>query len=117
MEKIIEKRREMRKPALNKAKRFIECVNKKLRVHKAVLIGSYARGDFNRWSDIDILLIVEDDPPDNPLSRLDLIADCLYIGPLIEPILLTIEEYGKLKRKNNPIVSAMIKYGIVLHEE
>lgn len=34
----------------------------------AILIGSYARGDFNKWSDVDVLLIAEF--AGNPLERL-----------------------------------------------
>lgn len=29
----------------------------------ALLYGSYARGDFNEWSDIDALLVVENELP------------------------------------------------------
>jgi len=116
MEKIIEKRKGIRECVLKKAKLFIDCVNNRLRVNKAVLIGSYARGDFNKWSDIDILIIVDDDLPNNPLDRLDLITDCLYIDPLIQPILITIKEYRRLKKKNNPVVTDATRHGVVLFE-
>jgi len=35
----------------------------------ALVYGSYARGDFNEWSDIDVLLVVEDNLPRNPLEE------------------------------------------------
>jgi Nucleotidyltransferase domain. len=33
------------------------------------MIGSYARGDFNRWSDVDLVVI--SDFKGNPLERLE----------------------------------------------
>jgi len=47
-----------------------------------ILYGSYARGDFNLWSDVDILVVVSDDVklPDKPYKRLDPILDLLRPG-------------------------------------
>ena len=42
---------------INEVKEFAEEVKKKLGKVTVVLYGSYARGDFNLWRDVDILLI------------------------------------------------------------
>jgi len=39
----------------------------------AVLVDSYARGDFNLWSDVDVLLI-SDSFPERPLERLKMLT-------------------------------------------
>ncbi len=115
MEGIIEKRRKMRSIALKKAYSFTECVSKKLRVYKSILIGSYARGDFNVWSDIDLLSIADDNLPLNPIRRFDIIIDCLSNFPSIEPIILTIDEFNNLRKKKNPVAIDADMIGIQIY--
>ena len=68
-----------------------------------ILIGSYARGNFNLWSDIDILLISES-LSGNPIKRLK----ALDIPPGFQVIPLTLKEYEKLLlRKGNFIMEAV----------
>ncbi|MUM63760.1 hypothetical protein D1867_00500 [Acidianus infernus] len=62
-------------------------------------MGSYARGDFNVWSDVDIL-IIGDFKEENPLKRLEKID----FPPGFEVIPLTEEEFKKALEKNNPII-------------
>ena len=47
----------------------------------AVLHGSYARGDFGEWSNVDVLVVVKGPLPKSPLKRLDLVEECLARGP------------------------------------
>ncbi len=66
MEKIVEERMRKAYQPLSKAREFIECVGKIFNnIDLAILFGSYARGDFNEWSDIDILIVVGDKLPKN----------------------------------------------------
>ena len=51
---IIEKRIEERKRIIRKAHEYSLTLEFKATV---ILIGSYARGDFNLWSDVDIMII------------------------------------------------------------
>ena len=51
---IIEKRIEERKRIIRKAQEYSLTFEFKATV---ILIGSYARGDFNLWSDVDIMII------------------------------------------------------------
>ena len=114
MEEIIKRRIIAREAAIKKAKSFVECVGAYLSVRKAILIGSYARGDFNISSDIDILIVVDDDLPNNPIKRLDLVETCLFKHINIEPIIINVSEYNKLKDKRNPVIVEAEKYGIQL---
>ena len=63
MEKVVELRRRMREEALKKAEAFAGCVKSKLGKVTAILFGSYARGDFNVWSDIDLLIVTDSAQP------------------------------------------------------
>ena len=87
---IIEKRRRQREEMIERVTEFARQLNNKCTV---LLIGSYARGDFNLWSDVDLLII--GDFTGNPLQRLKNID--LPAG--FEAILLTPEEFNIRKGK------------------
>lgn len=116
MEKIIEFRKKLREEALKKARIFAECVRKIGKV-TVIVFGSYARGDFNVWSDIDVLVITDAALPPNPLKRLDMIEECLAIVSEIEPIILTINEFRDRLRKRDPAIIEAIDKGIVILDE
>ena len=64
---VIEKRRRLREQAINK-EALSWAAGLPFKV-TAMLVGSHARGDFNLWSDIDVVLISED-PEGGPIERL-----------------------------------------------
>ena len=66
LERIIERRRALRNRAIEVAREFAECASSKLGKIVAVLHGSYARGDFGEWSDVDVLVVVEGPPAEEP---------------------------------------------------
>jgi len=115
MEGIIRKRMKEREYIIKYASDFVECISRIYNVEEAYLFGSYARGDFNEWSDIDVLLIVKGNIPENPIARLSIAHPCLKRFPLIEVVILTKEEYDNLKIKKNPLALDVIKHGIKLH--
>ena len=80
---VLEQRLRMREKAVSIARRYVERMRGRVGPLTAILVGSYARGDFNKWSDID-LLIVSPNLPRNPLKRLDLLQDPEYLE--IDPI-------------------------------
>jgi predicted nucleotidyltransferase len=77
-----------------------------------VLIGSYARGDFNLWSDVDILLITEFSSK-NPLERLKHI-DTL---PGYEIIPLTPNEFDRLLQKGDPMAVEAASEGVIIKDD
>jgi len=106
---IIKERRRLRERRIEEAREWASKIP--LRV-TAVLIGSYARGDFNLWSDIDILLISEDfagRPPDR-LKNID-------VPPGYQVIALTYKEFKTLMGRRERIVIEAIEYGIVLRDD
>jgi predicted nucleotidyltransferase len=110
--KVIEERVREREEAVRGAREFAVCVSQKLGKVTAILFGSFARGDFNVWSDIDVLIVAEN-LPQKPLERLSTIDVCLSRFPRVEPILITIEEFVKMKKKSVAVIEA-VERGIVL---
>ncbi len=106
---IIEKRVKQRKSIIDETAAFSSHLNFKC---TSILIGSYARGDFNLWSDIDLLIIGEFKSK-NPIERLKSID----LPPGYEAVLLTAEEMEKMKAKNNKFITEALKDGIVLRDD
>lgn len=115
MERVIEERRRAREKALEEARIFSLCVLEKFERASIAVFGSYARGDFGEWSDIDVLVVVED-APSNPLRRLDIVEECLAKAPRVEPIIVTLKEYRELVEKGNPVVVDVREHGVVLFD-
>jgi predicted nucleotidyltransferase len=109
MEEIIKKRIEKRNKIINEAKKFVFSLKGK---YTAFLIGSYARGDFNTGSDVDILLI-GDFMDENPLKRLlNLDFPAGY-----EVIALTEQEFWIALKNNDPIIWDVLAKCIVLRDD
>jgi len=105
---IIEKRKQIREKIIKEAKEWAEKLKGK---YTAILIGSYAKGDFNLWSDVDVVLI--SDFKGNPLERLKNID--MPAGYEIIP--LNIEEFIRLLKKKDPIAKDVMKYKIILRDD
>jgi hypothetical protein len=72
-----------------------------------LLIGSYSRGDFNLWSDIDLLLVFDEDLPKSPLKRHEMVVELLE--PNMEAHIITLKELHTLLRKGNPYLIRALK--------
>jgi len=116
MEGVIEYRRRLREEAIRKAQVFAECVGRVGRV-TVIVFGSYARGDFNVWSDIDVLVVTDTPLSSNPLRRLDMIEDCLLATSGIEPVILTVEEFKSRLRKRDPVAIEAVEKGVTVVDE
>ncbi len=78
------------------------------------LYGSVARGDFNFWSDVDVLLAAED-LPNHPLERLGLLLR--LAPPGVEPIGYTKAEFEALLAKRHPNLLALLKEAVCLRDD
>ena len=83
--------------ALEKARIVAERFLERFGPVTVLLHGSYARGDFNSWSDVDIVLVSRVFRGVRPLDRYSLVAD--IIEPSVEPVLLTPEEFERIVAK------------------
>jgi Nucleotidyltransferase domain. len=106
---IVEERLKAREAAIIRVAEWVRALNFPL---TAVLIGSYARGDFNVWSDVDVLL-VSDSFPARPLDRLKMIDP----PEGVEAIPLTPADFHRLRRKKNLLVIEAERYGVVLRDD
>lgn len=106
---IIERRINQRKAVIDSAREFSRNLNFKC---TAVLIGSYARGDFNLWSDVD-LLIISDFKENNPVDRLRSID----FPPGYEIIPLNVREVEKMCSKGSKFIQDAFREGVVLRDD
>ncbi|MBA2245792.1 MAG: nucleotidyltransferase domain-containing protein [Gemmatimonadetes bacterium] len=97
---ILDRRRAQRQELLDRAESYVAEVEARFPVRRAVVFGSVARGDFNLWSDIDLLLVIEG-MMGNPLERMDAVEPR---PPLVQPVIWTPEEWHAQRARGNQIV-------------
>lgn len=114
MHRALERRRREREEALQKATRYALTLKETLGPLTAVLCGSFARGDFNLGSDIDVVIIC-DALPSHPLKRMEVLYACVDGG--IEPKGYTRKEFLGLLRKGHPTAVDALAEGLVLCDD
>ncbi len=107
---VIERRRAQRAELIASARRFAEALDPSLDVQAVLVFGSVARGDFNLWSDIDVLVVAAG-VPDRFLDRLDALG---RPAARIEPIVWTPSEWRQQLRRRNPIALEAVTHGVWL---
>ncbi|RLG85713.1 MAG: nucleotidyltransferase domain-containing protein [Thermoprotei archaeon] len=105
---ILRERRKHREEVIKEAKQWALKLPFKASI---ILIGSYARGDFNLWSDVDVVVIAEF--KGSPLERLKR----LNTPPGYEIIPLTPSEFQRLLKKNNPLAIEVVSRGVILRDD
>lgn len=110
VESVIARRRAERARLLDRGRTFVESLGSRLRVRAAVVFGSVARGDFNRWSDIDLLVLAEELPA-GAGDRLDALG---IWPPGLQPIVWTPQEWRDQLARGNPIATDAVATGIWL---
>ncbi len=114
MPKWLQERKRKREELMELAKQFAERAHAALGAVTVWLYGSVARGDFNFWSDVDVLLVAEQ-LPDHPLKRQDLL---MRIAPLkVEPIGYTKDEFEHLLARRHPNLIALLREAICLRDD
>lgn len=105
--RVIARRRRERDELVEKARRFAEGLDPDLGVRSAVVFGSVARGDFNVWSDID-LLVIADRLPERPQDR----GAALGAAPRVSAVAWTPAELRQQIDRSNPIAVESLACGI-----
>jgi len=98
-------------------KDYLTIVSKKISVEKAILFGSWARGDSLQDSDVDLIVISPDFERMSLEERLALLErfwNFEKYGRSIEAFGYTADEFKKLRRYSLTIKDAL-KDGIVVH--
>ncbi len=84
------------------------------RVESIVLFGSMAKGNYTKFSDYDLLIIVSRES----LSFKDRLYEySLYSDGWVEPFTYTKEEVEKMFREFNPLILDALKDGIIIYDK
>lgn len=81
---------------------------------KAILFGSSARGDVDRWSDIDLIVIKQTDK--RFLDRLAEVIDAIQPDFALDVLVYTPEEFERMLEEDNPILVHAVDEGKVIYE-
>ncbi len=107
---ILERRRREQEEFLEKARGFATHLDPALGVRAVVVFGSVARGDFNLWSDIDVL-VVADRVPTRTLDRLEAVGPR---PPRVQPVVWTPQDWVREHERENPIALEAVEHGVWL---
>jgi len=91
------------------AEKYLDAISSKYIVLRAILFGSYAKGNFNKDSDIDIAIVIKN-ISDAIDTQIDLMKFRRNIDLRIEPHPFKADDF----ELNNPAISEIIKYGVEL---
>ena len=94
---------------------YLKRIRTQVKVHQAILFGSYAQDDYSPGSDIDIAIIA-DDLPSDPGKRFVMLKDTV-LGLDLQPFAYTSEEWEKMVETNSSFASEILKHGKVLTSE
>jgi len=114
MARALEERMREREAVIEAVRAFGLRAERVLGPITVLLFGSYARGDFNLWSDVDVLVVVGDEVrlPDKPHRRTDPIID--LIPPGFEVSVVRARELGKALSRSAAVRKALSEAIIVL---
>lgn len=112
---VLERRRRQRDARLEVARRWVPALTDRLArcgvtVRAVVVVGSVARGDFNKWSDLDVL-VVADPLPDGARERLALLTE--DAPPGLQPVGWTPGELARRRDRRDPIAVEADTVGVV----
>ncbi len=96
---------------LDLARAYVERLSSRVPLIAAVAVGSVARGDFNVWSDVDVVVVAEQLPYRAPERSL-LLAQGAPGG--VQPVGFTPEEFREALRRRNPLAVEAVTTGVVL---
>jgi predicted nucleotidyltransferase len=94
---------------------YLKRISAQIKVHQAILFGSYAQDDYSPGSDIDIAIIA-DDLPSDPGKRFVMLKDTV-LGLDLQPFAYTTEEWKKMLETDSSFAAEIAKHGKVLLSE
>lgn len=104
---VLQRRRRERDELLARARVFAAALPPALDVRAVVVFGSVARGDFNKWSDIDVL-VVADACAGTPAERH---ARLEPVPGRIQPVVWTSAELSERLGRGDPIAIESLQAG------
>jgi len=93
---------------------YIAEVVRKLHPNLVILFGSFATGDINEGSDIDILVVA--DFKEDFLDRIRTLMDLNTFKIPIEPVGYTLKEFNQMKNRKNPFIIEVTEKGKIMYK-
>jgi predicted nucleotidyltransferase len=94
---------------------YLKRVSTRVKVHQAILFGSYAQDNYSPGSDIDIAIIADNLPSDAG-KRFAMLKDTV-LGVDLQPFAYTTEEWDKMVKTDSSFAREIVKRGKVLLSE
>lgn len=107
---VAERRRE-RERLLGLARDYITGLATRLPLSAAAVVGSVARGDFNVWSDVDVVVVANELPPRAPDRSALLAQDA---PPGVQAVGFTEAEFHAAVAKANPLTCEATADGVAI---
>lgn len=104
---VLGRRRRERDELLGRAETFASGLPAHLDVRAIVVFGSVARGDFNKWSDVDVLVVAEG-CAGTPMERH---AHLEPVPGRVQPVVWTRAELSERLARGDPIAVEAMEVG------
>ena len=95
--------------ALKISELYIDTISRKYSILQSFLFGSFAKGNYNEDSDIDVAIVINS-ASDIIDAQIDLMKLRRKVDLRIEPHPFRIQDFNN----ENPVVNEILKYGIEL---
>jgi len=97
-----------------KIENYVREVINQLNPYLVVLFGSFATGDVNEGSDVDIMVVADFD--ESFLDRIRRLMDLNIFRIPVEPIGYRLEEFSEMMRRGNPFITEVMEKGRVMYK-
>jgi predicted nucleotidyltransferase len=91
---------------------YLKRISSHIKIHQAILFGSYAQDNYSPGSDIDIAIIA-DNLPGDPGKRFAMLKDTV-LGLDLQPFAYSTEEWDKMVKTHSSFAVEILKRGKVL---
>jgi hypothetical protein len=108
---VLAERRRERERLIDLAREYVESLAARHPVDAAVVVGSVARGDFNVWSDVDVVVVAEGLPERAP-DRVGFLLEAAPPG--IQPVGFSRSEFRRALAKRSRLAHEALDRGVVL---
>ena len=96
-------------------KKFINLIVKKFKIRKIIIFGSFARGDYHKGSDLDLIIVGEF--KERFIDRIGKILELNNSDLEIDVMVYTEEELQKMIQEKRPFIEQALEEGIVVYEK
>jgi hypothetical protein len=108
---LVDRRRAERERLLDLGREYVELLARRLPVRAAAVAGSVARGDFNVWSDVDVVVIADALPARAP-DRAELLSR--DAPPGVQPVGYTPAEFEHACERGDRLAREAVERGVPL---